>query len=137
MTTNEILDLDYRKKENRVKIQKALRMIPQLSESGDGIIPLRELEKLVGSFCREYEVMIHYICPTYLPGECDMLAASLKRTSDMEWLETVYSMCCYELFAKLSVKLYSDIKKGRYGKRDWDRYKRDKQQAMVRYLEER
>ena len=36
----------------------------------------------------------------------------VKTTTDNKWLGTVYGMCLYEVFAKLAIKMYSEIKAG-------------------------
>ena len=46
MKTEDILNLDYREKENKQIIQKALLNIKPLSKFSDEKIPLEALEKL-------------------------------------------------------------------------------------------
>jgi len=36
----------------------------------------------------------------------------VKTTTDHKWLGTVYGMCLYEVFAKLAIKMYSEVKSG-------------------------
>lgn len=111
MKTEDILNLDYRKEENQEAIQRVLRKIKPLSKfSDDEIIPFEKLEKLVGLYQNKYAIKIQYIMPNY-EGSI-IYSASLLRSDNFKWIGNVYGMCMYELFAKIAIKMYTEIKKG-------------------------
>lgn len=111
MKTEDILNLDYRKEENQEAIQRVLRKIKPLSKfSEDEIIPFEKLEKLIGLYQNKYAIKIQYIMPNY-EGSI-IYSASLLRSDNFKWIGNVYGMCMYELFAKIAIKMYTEIKKG-------------------------
>ena len=111
MKTEDILNLDYRKEENQETIQRVLRKIKPLSKlSEDENIPFEKLEKLVGLYQNKYAIKIQYIMPNY-EGSI-IYSASLLRSDNFKWIGNVYGMCMYELFAKIAIKMYTEIKKG-------------------------
>ena len=111
MKTEDILNLDYRKEENQEAIQRVLRKIKPLSKfSDDENIPFEKLEKLIGLYQNKYAIKIQYIIPNYEGGI--IYSASLLRSDNFKWIGNVYGMCMYELFAKIAIKMYTEIKKG-------------------------
>ena len=111
MKTEDILNLDYRKEENQEAIQRVLRKIKPLSKfSEDENIPFEKLEKLIGLYQNKYAIKIQYIIPNY-EGSI-IYSASLLRSDNFKWIGNVYGMCMYELFAKIAIKMYTEIKKG-------------------------
>ena len=111
MKTEDILNLDYRKEENQEAIQRVLRKIKPLSKfSEDENIPFEKLEKLIGLYQNKYAIKIQYIMPNY-EGSI-IYSASLLRSDNFKWIGNVYGMCMYELFAKIAIKMYTEIKKG-------------------------
>ena len=111
MKTEDILNLDYRKEENQESIQRVLRKIKPLSKfSEDENIPFEKLEKLIGLYQNKYAIKIQYIMPNY-EGSI-IYSASLLRSDNFKWIGNVYGMCMYELFAKIAIKMYTEIKKG-------------------------
>ena len=111
MKTEDILNLDYRKEENQEAIQRVLRKIKPLSKfSDDENIPFEKLEKLIGLYQNKYAIKIQYIMPNY-EGSI-IYSASLLRSDNFKWIGNVYGMCMYELFAKIAIKMYTEIKKG-------------------------
>ena len=111
MKTEDILNLDYRKEENQEAIQRVLRKIKPLSKfSDDENIPFEKLEKLIGLYQNKYAIKIQYIIPNY-EGSI-IYSASLLRSDNFKWIGNIYGMCMYELFAKIAIKMYTEIKKG-------------------------
>ena len=39
-------------------------------------------------------------------------SSGVKTTTDHKWLGTVYGMCLYEVFAKLAIKMYAEVRNG-------------------------
>lgn len=117
MKTEQILNLDFRKEENREIIQKVLRKIKPLSKySDEEQIPLEAIEKLVRVLCQKYMITPQWMMMTYKAGIDNIYSISVKTTTKHEWLGNVHGMCLYEVFAKLSIKMYSEIKSGRIEK---------------------
>lgn len=113
MKTEQILNLDYRKEENREIIQKVLRKIKPLSKYSDEInIPIEAIEKLVRVMVQKYEITPQWMSMSYFEPVLGIYSISVKTTTDHKWLGTVYGMCLYEVFAKLAIKMYADIKSG-------------------------
>lgn len=113
MKTEQILNLDYRKEENREIIQKVLRKIKPLSKYSDEInVPIEAIEKLVRVMVQKYEITPQWMSMSYFEPVLGIYSISVKTTTDHRWLGTVYGMCLYEVFAKLAIKMYADIKSG-------------------------
>ena len=113
MKTEQILNLDYRKEENREIIQKVLRKIKPLSKYSDEInIPIEAIEKLVRVMVQKYEITPQWMTMSYFEPILGIYSISVKTTTDHKWLGTVYGMCLYEVFAKLAIKMYADIRSG-------------------------
>ena len=106
MTTNELLGLDYTIEENKKLIQKALRRIKPFEDKPlNEDIPLLTLELLVGKYERKYNLMINYICPTFVPGERNLYCATIKKKDETGILEFIYATELYELFASYFIVL--------------------------------
>lgn len=132
MKTEDILNLDYRKEENQEAIQRVLRKIKPLSKfSEDENIPFEKLEKLIGLYQNKYAIKIQYIMPNY-EGSI-IYSASLLRSDNFKWIGNVYGMCMYELFAKIAIKMYTEIKKGIPEKSKSDNEK--EREKIVRQIE--
>ena len=113
MKTEEILNLDYRKEKSQEIIQKVLRKIKPLSKfSEEEQIPLEAIEKLVRVLCQKYMITPQWMMMTYKEGVHSIYSISVKTTTDHKWLGNVYGICLYEVFAKLAIKMYSEIKSG-------------------------
>lgn len=113
MKTEQILNLDFRKEENKEIIQKVLRKIKPLSKYPVGQdIPLEKIEKLIMVLTRKYEITPQWINMSYRSNECGIYSVGIKTTTDHKWLGNVYGICLYEVFAKMAIKMYSEIKSG-------------------------
>lgn len=113
MKTEQILNLDYRKEENKEIIQKVLRKIKPLSKYSDEIdVPIEAIEKLVRVLVQKYEITPQWMTMSYFEPILGLYSIGVKTTTDHKWLGTVYGMCLYEVFAKLAIKMYSEVKSG-------------------------
>ena len=112
MKTDEILNLDYRKEESRDIIQKVLRKIKPLSKfSEENDVPLEAIEKAIRVMANKYEVTPQWLVMSY-HEPVNIYSVGVKTTDTHKWLGNVYGMCLYEVFAKLAIKIYSEIKSG-------------------------
>ena len=113
MKTDEILNLDFRKEETKEIIQKVLRKIKPLSKySEEYDIPLEAIEKLIRILSQKYEITPQWLTMSLYESAVNVYSISIKTTTDHRWLGNVYGMCLYEVFAKLAIKMYSEIKQG-------------------------
>lgn len=114
MKTEQILRLDYREEESKEIIQKVLRKIKPLSKYSDeyGDIPLEAIEKLIRVLYQKYEITPQWMSMSLNEPIVNIYSIGVKTTTDHKWLGTVYGMCLYETFAKLAIKMYSEIKQG-------------------------
>lgn len=113
MKTEQILNLDYRKEESQEIIQKVLRKIKPLSKySGESNIPIEAIEKLVRVLVQKYEITPQWMSMSYFEPILGIYSIGVKTTTDHKWLGTVYGICLYEVFAKLAIKMYSEVKSG-------------------------
>lgn len=125
MTTNELLGLDYTVEENKRLIQKALRRIKPFEDKPlNEDIPLLTLETLVGKYERKYNLMINYICPTFVPGERNLYCATIKKKDETGILEFIYATELYELFAKISIYFFYCVNKEKVKPIDWKEFKK-------------
>lgn len=116
MKTDQILNLDYRKEESKEIIQKVLRKIKPLSKySEEELIPIEAIEKLVRVLCQKYEITPQWMTMAYNDSALAIYSIGVKTTTNHEWLGNVYGMCLYEVFSKLAIKIYSEIKSGKVG----------------------
>ena len=113
MKTEEILNLDYRKEESQEIIQKVLRKIKPLSKySEEQDIPLEAIEKVIRILSQKYEIVPQWMVMSLYESAINVYSIGVKTSNDHEWLGNVYGMCLYEVFAKLAIKMYSEIKQG-------------------------
>ena len=114
MKTEQILNLDYRKEESQKIIQKVLRKIKPLSKYSDkSDVPIEAIEKLIRVLVQKYEITPQWMTMSYFEPALGIYSIGVKTTTENEWLGTVYGMCLYEVFAKLAIKMYSEVKSGK------------------------
>ena len=113
MKTDEILNLDYRKEENKETIQKVLRKIKPLSKfSEENDIPLEAIEKAIRVMVNKYEIRPQWMTISYHDNSLAIYSIGVKTTDTHKWLGDVFGMCLYEVFAKLAIKIYAEVKSG-------------------------
>ncbi len=111
MKTEQILNLDYRKEENQEIIQKVLRKIKPLSKySEEEQVPIESLERTISVLTNKYEIQPQWITCSYRDTVLGIYSCGIKTSDTHKWLGTVYGMCVYELLAKMTIKMYSEIK---------------------------
>jgi hypothetical protein len=115
MKTKDIIDLDYREEENKVIIQNVLRQLKPLSKySDEEDIPLVAIEKAIKIMCSRYLVRIRSIWPDiWANKKSDIWRADIVNDSNLMSVGVVYGISIYEVFAKIAILIYSEIKKER------------------------
>lgn len=113
MKTERILMLDYREEETKEIIQKVLRKIKPLSKySEECDIPLEAIEKLIFVLAQKYAITPQWLMMSFHDGVTSVYSVGVKTTTDHKWIGTIHGMCLYEVFAKLAIKMYSEVKQG-------------------------
>lgn len=130
MKTEQILNLDYRKEETKEIIQKVLRKIKPLSKySEEHDVPLEAIEKFIRVISQKYDIVPQWVTMSLYESAVNIYSIGVKTAREHQWLGNVYGMCLYEVFAKLAIKMYSEIKQGNVGAREmskeeeWERRK--------------
>jgi hypothetical protein len=126
MTTKEVLNLDCRSLENKIKLQSCLLKIPQLKEctlDGRKPITLEMLENYVSLMCRKYSVIVNYITPNYIDSQVDIYCISIKNLKQ-DSVKFVYANSIYEAYCKISIAIYADFKKGKFEAMNWDKVRK-------------
>lgn len=117
MKTEEILNLDCNKEENKNKINKMLwkiKVVKNLTKHGVGLyhtLNCEQLEQVLHGICIRYNFMIQNISPYYEDNKFKFYLVSLKHGS--EWIGNVYAVSMWEVLAKSIIKIYSEIMKER------------------------
>lgn len=113
MTTKEVMNLDYRKEETKEIIQKVLRQIKPLSKySDEDEVPFNALEKIITIMCKKYCVRIQELIPDVLSNDRNIIwRAKLINESNLEVIDIIYGISIYEVFAKTTIRLYTEVKK--------------------------
>lgn len=114
MTTNQVINLDCRIKKNQEIIQKVLRQIKPLSRySDEEDIPLSALEKAITVMCKKYCMRIRDFSPDVWSNETHTIwKAWLINDTNLKTIDMVYGITLYEVFAKATIRLYAEVKKG-------------------------
>ena len=115
MTTKEVMNLDCRKEENKEIIQKVLRKIKPLSRySDEDEIPFEAIEKAITVMSKKYNVRVRELIPDVWSNEKHTIwRATLVNETKLKAFDTVFGITLYEVFAKVAIRLYSEVKKGK------------------------
>ena len=118
MTTKDILNLDFRKKESQEILQKALRRIKKFSEYDKSKnIPIEDLEKMAMSIQKKYKIRIQWITPTFPDVNEILYTTSIRNDENYKFICNVYALSLYELLAKVLIVFYTEVKKGELAER--------------------
>ena len=114
MKTEQIMNLDCRKEENKEIIQKVLRKIKPLSKySVDKCIPISALEKAITVMTKKYNMHIReFVLDIQSNEKSGIWRVVIINDNDLSTLEVIYGITLYEAFAKATIRLYAEVKKG-------------------------
>lgn len=114
MTTKDIMNLDWRKEKDRAIIQKVLRQIKPLSKYSDEYdIPLDAIEKAITVMCKRYNMIVRDFFPDMFGNdEHTIWRATLINDKTFKKIDDVYGISLYEIFAKIAIRLFAEVKKG-------------------------
>lgn len=109
MKTKEIIELDYRKEENKEIIQKVLKKIKPLSKF-DKTIPLKSLEKCLAKLNIKY----NYYQRIFFDSQEDYILyhCYIERANKTDIKIDIYGISIYEVLAKTIIYIYSKTKGG-------------------------
>jgi hypothetical protein len=124
MKTKDLLNLDFRVKENREIIQRVLGKIKPLSKYTEyEEIPMELLEKCLKVLTFKYAIGIQYINLTCAKSVEEMVfSSSVRNDSTYAWVGNVYGLTLYELISKTIILIYSEIRLERVITREQDAY---------------
>ena len=114
MTTKEVMNLDYRKEENKEIIQKVLRQIKPLSRYSDECdIPFEAIEKAIYVMCKKYLIRVHSFVPDVWSNDDHLIwRVWIVNDRNLKTVDNVFGITLYEAFAKTAIRLYAEVKKG-------------------------
>lgn len=108
MTTEEIINLDFRIIENRNKIQKILRKIKPFSKIDiNEEVPIELLEKFIQKAFKRYNLRANFINIDF--EQTNTYRVSFFTENDKLYYN-IYGCCIYELYSKICIKIYSEVK---------------------------
>lgn len=110
MTTEQILFLDLRKEENFEIIQKVLKKIKPFSKCEEKV-DIDLLDKYIDKVCRKYYVCSQYMMISRLDDK-NIYTISFRDETSGSWIDSVYGITVYEVFAKSAIFLFSKVKRG-------------------------
>jgi hypothetical protein len=114
MTTKQVINLDYQEEKNKEIIQKVLRQIKPLSRySDEEEIPFSALEKAISVMCKKYMMRVNQLVPDVWANDTHTIwRAWLVNDTNLKTIDDVYGITLYEVFAKIAIRLYAEVKKG-------------------------
>ena len=141
MKTEQIMNLDCRKEENKKIIQKVLRQVKPLSKfSDEEQIPIEMLEKTVSVLTNKYEIQPQWIICGFrdtIRGGTGYYSVGVKTTTDHKWLGDASGCTIYELFAKLVIKMYTHVRAGDVPERDLTKEEKERERRAKKIDKEK
>ena len=109
MTTNQIMELDYREDESKKIIQKVLKKIKPLSKySEEEDVPFEMIEKLIVVLSKKYNMRVRDFVPdVWSNSQHSIWRATIINDTNLQTIKLVYGISVYEVFAKAAICMYS------------------------------
>lgn len=105
-------------KKTKIKIQKMLRTIPPLKDFPNGkLIPIDDVENAIIFMTKKWEIQMQWIDNNFSKHDT-YYSVGIKETINHEWLGNCYGSSIYELYTKVAIKMYYDIKLRKIKKRE-------------------
>ena len=112
MTTKEVLQLDYRLPENKVKLQKVLRQIKPLAKCPEGQdVPIEKLERVIKVLTTKYSYYVPGFVPDPSVSDGLVWRTRVLDSNTMDEIGHVFGCMFYEVLAKTVILLYSEVRK--------------------------
>lgn len=109
LSTQEILNLDYRVEENRKIIQKCLRVIKPLAKCPeDEDVPQEMLERAFLVICRKYNFFPRTLLPDVYAADKEIIwRVEIHDLTNLKTCGACYGASLYELIAKAVIMAYA------------------------------
>lgn len=120
MKTDDLLNLDCEKEENKQtinrflwKIKPCAKLLEKNQYTKTEYAPIEILEKVLHGFYKRYNFKIQSMFPYYEEGRFIFYNISILQKTDNtnEWKGNVYAKTVWEMYAKALIKMYAEIKK--------------------------
>lgn len=108
MKTEEILNLDCRKENQKALLCKFLKKIPY-AEGQSKIFRVKDLEDIIYNMCVWEGYRLQSI-ETIYSTESFRYVAGIKDVNGNRWVGNTYGLTLWELLAKGIVKIYADMR---------------------------
>lgn len=118
MKTEDILNLDCRKEENKTKVNCFLYKVKPIQKRMEKLgrrraeVPLEVLEEVMQGLCLRYGYRLQHIIPVFDVDRFIYYTSSItKRRDTVLWIGNAYGCTMWEVVAKIIIKIYADIRK--------------------------
>lgn len=113
MKTEQILNLDCTKEQNKRKLNSYLLKVKPIQKRAeqDKFVQLELLEMVLHKFYEKYGYKFQFVTAYYEEEEFIFYETAIM-DKNRKWLGNVYGKTLWELLAKCVIKIYSEIKKG-------------------------
>lgn len=114
MTTNQVIQLDCREQENRETIQRVLRQIKPLSKCSEEFdVPFEKVEKAIVVMSKKYNIRVRDFVPDVWSNKDNTIwRATIIDDTTLQTISLVYGLTLYEVFAKVAIVMYAQVRKG-------------------------
>ena len=111
MKTKDLLNLDYRQMENKIKLVKALQMIPPLSRIESEDIDQTHIEKAIHIMCNKYDMFVKIMQDPKSGDKCDIWCMHIYKMSSLKEVAKIYGVCIDEILIKSAIAIYSEVRR--------------------------
>lgn len=112
MKTEDLLNLDYRQMENKIKLVKALQIIPPLSKIDIEDLDQRYIEKALYIMCNKYGMFIKIMQdPNSGDYGYNIWCANIYKRGNLKELAKIYGICMDEILIKSAIVIYSEVRR--------------------------
>lgn len=122
MKTDDVLNLDCTKDENKKKLNRFLYnikpIVKQMGEDKTKQIPLSVLEKTLHNISIKYGYRNQGVNDYYEKQEFKFYTVSIVKKADNSWIGNIYGKTLWETVAKQIIKIYADVLKERNEKNE-------------------
>lgn len=112
ISTDDLLNLDTRREENKNKIQKVLLSIKPLSKFKElNEVPQFALEKVIHSMCSKYDIWVRCISQdpwsheSYDIWRAELIVNDVDRSTSQ--YKKIYGISIYDVLSKVVIYIYS------------------------------
>lgn len=111
MTTNDLINLDYRLPETKVILTKALRLIPPIGKLEN--IEMSHVEKAIHIICHKYQYHLLLHQNPQVNKKYDIYDCCIINDNNLEQEGKVYGCCMEEVLIKTAIMLYTLVRRSK------------------------